>query len=717
MKKFLFLFFALLLVCAPLSASAQVPGMSSGNIITSLWQLQSDNTTIEPVNDYDAEIVNLTVTGTLTFSGVMGGDLDLDSNKIYNGYAEFTPDVEVTSDTNDGSTKPIVALDSDSAEVFSVDSDGGVSATTLALTGATSTGDLTISKSEAEAYLKFDVDYATPLDDDPIAHFQFNSKDDAGADITYAEIYAEIKDSASPIADGRLDFKVAGDAVLRTGMYIQGVGSYAQVQFVGDANFQRSLSMGDNQNFVLGGTGGIQAVLNLSTAQTNSMFRIGSSANSNVVLFDNGSTTNDQEIPVQTENTVAIASSSTYDPDDSNNAWMAYQYDGDLVVFGADQEGVGDTPAILNNGVNFDLSDITDTQTDSYGLRVERDIDDSNAAGGSDTYAHIWSDMTISDGTGADYEYLYLGTTGGTDVFSVDEEGTIVSPRTYLADITTPTNDRFEIYHGASGSVAGASTHAKYTEAYYGGNVAAGTADLVNVYTEGMTTAGNLVAGRSTTVNGHASDVANSFLAGAIYDFNANSTGAASTGVACLFTNDPWDYCTIAVAGDNVMSAVLVGPGDGKRVGLVGGAGVTGGSAQSGGDVYVQLGANSGGGDDGNFYIYDTDGTTVLWGLQEDGVSIHDELLTDKSSQTVADDGTITLDTGVVGILTVWVEDEYMRVYVNSDGAITSLEGSTNTAITDSDTDLCVYDGGTGAVIKNRLGASKTVGYTFDYIN
>jgi hypothetical protein len=90
-------------------------------------------------------------------------------------------------------------------------------------------------------------------------------------------------------------------------------------------------------------------------------------------------------------------------------------------------------------------------------------------------------------------------------------------------------------------------------------------------------------------------------------------------------------------------------------------------------------------------------------------------LITKKASASTADDATITLATGVSGILEVWTEAEHMKVYVAADGTITSLFGTANTAITDSDGDLCVYDGGSGAVIKNRLAATKTVRYIFNY--
>ena len=82
-------------------------------------------TSLSPGGTVDGNLTitgDLEVQGTVTFSGTMASNIDLDSNKIYIGYAEFTPDVTITSDTNDGSTKPLVINDSDNVEVFSVDS-------------------------------------------------------------------------------------------------------------------------------------------------------------------------------------------------------------------------------------------------------------------------------------------------------------------------------------------------------------------------------------------------------------------------------------------------------------------------------------------------------------------------------------------------------------------------------------------------------------------
>ena len=113
--------------------------------------------------------------------------------------------------------------------------------------------------------------------------------------------------------------------------------------------------------------------------------------------------------------------------------------------------------------------------------------------------------------------------------------------------------------------------------------------------------------------------------------------------------------------------------------------------------------ANASGGTE-NFDFYGASGNTYSSGLK-----------TKENSGTLADDATIALPTGVAGILQVWTEAEYGQVYVTTAGVVTLIAGSANFAITDSDTDLCVYDGGSGAVIKNRLGSSKTVRYSYKY--
>ena len=53
---------------------------------------------------------------------------------------------------------------------------------------------------------------------------------------------------------------------------------------------------------------------------------------------------------------------------------------------------------------------------------------------------------------------------------------------------------------------------------------------------------------------------------------------------------------------------------------------------------------------------------------------------------------------------------------MNADGSVVLIGGSTNTAGTDSDGDLCLYDGGgTQSLVKNRLGAQKDCSIVFFY--
>lgn len=88
----------------------------------------------------------------------------------------------------------------------------------------------------------------------------------------------------------------------------------------------------------------------------------------------------------------------------------------------------------------------------------------------------------------------------------------------------------------------------------------------------------------------------------------------------------------------------------------------------------------------------------------------------DQESIEVADDGTITLPTGVSGKL--WVQDadgDEGEFSIAADGTVTYIRLSANCDDADTDTDLCVYDGGSGAIIKNRKGSAKVVKYTFEY--
>jgi hypothetical protein len=85
------------------------------------------------------------------------------------------------------------------------------------------------------------------------------------------------------------------------------------------------------------------------------------------------------------------------------------------------------------------------------------------------------------------------------------------------------------------------------------------------------------------------------------------------------------------------------------------------------------------------------------------------------TNDALADDGTVDLPDATDGFVFVSCNAECGMWLVQANGAVTKISGSTNTAATDSDTDLCVYDGGTKAVVKNRLGAVGTIRIVYFY--
>lgn len=114
-------------------------------------------------------------------------------------------------------------------------------------------------------------------------------------------------------------------------------------------------------------------------------------------------------------------------------------------------------------------------------------------------------------------------------------------------------------------------------------------------------------------------------------------------------------------------------------------------------------------------YSWDNGGATAFKTINADTTETYNSLITKKSSETVLDDGTITLPTGVSGFLDVWEDTEYARCKIGTDGSVALIYNSANVTNADSDTYLCIYDGGSGAIIKNRLGSSKTIRYVYVY--
>lgn len=82
--------------------------------------------------------------------------------------------------------------------------------------------------------------------------------------------------------------------------------------------------------------------------------------------------------------------------------------------------------------------------------------------------------------------------------------------------------------------------------------------------------------------------------------------------------------------------------------------------------------------------------------------------------ESVADDGTIDLPSGAFGFGEAYAFNngayaERARFYFSSDGTVAFIDSSTNTATSDTDGNLCVFDNGTSVRIKNRLGGTRTL--------
>lgn len=87
-----------------------------------------------------------------------------------------------------------------------------------------------------------------------------------------------------------------------------------------------------------------------------------------------------------------------------------------------------------------------------------------------------------------------------------------------------------------------------------------------------------------------------------------------------------------------------------------------------------------------------------------------------RQNDSIADDGTLDLPDATAGMIFVSCNAEGGGWNIQSDGTVSKLFGSANTADTDSDTDLCVYNSaGTQATIKNRLGTTGEIRVFYFY--
>lgn len=84
-------------------------------------------------------------------------------------------------------------------------------------------------------------------------------------------------------------------------------------------------------------------------------------------------------------------------------------------------------------------------------------------------------------------------------------------------------------------------------------------------------------------------------------------------------------------------------------------------------------------------------------------------------ADALADDGTVTLPDATSGFVFVSCNAECGMWGIQSNGTCTKIAGSTNTDNANTDAKLDVYDSGTGATVKNRLGTTGEIRIFYVY--
>ena len=84
---------------------------------------------------------------------------------------------------------------------------------------------------------------------------------------------------------------------------------------------------------------------------------------------------------------------------------------------------------------------------------------------------------------------------------------------------------------------------------------------------------------------------------------------------------------------------------------------------------------------------------------------------------TVADEDSIQLPDAITikGEVFVNGDNERANFFVENNGTVTLDYSGGSVVNTDTDTNLCIIDKGTNAIIKNRLGSSKKICYSLKY--
>lgn len=85
------------------------------------------------------------------------------------------------------------------------------------------------------------------------------------------------------------------------------------------------------------------------------------------------------------------------------------------------------------------------------------------------------------------------------------------------------------------------------------------------------------------------------------------------------------------------------------------------------------------------------------------------------SSESLADDGSFNLPNATYGIGLAAIGTQATTFLVAADGSVVLAGKTSDFEATDSDTDACIFDGGTYATVRNRLGTAQKVRVVYFY--
>ena len=214
-------------------------------------------------------------------------------------------------------------------------------------------------------------------------------------DIFFAPASGDVNIGNSSVGGGDLFFNTPSDGAAKFS-YREGNSGVSEVYTAFSGNF-------DQYGYFLGDTAGRQIVI-ADVAGRN-------------VDYDHAVRTNPHMYPHS-----FISATIT------NNQYGDLYHDQENFVISAGANvGTGTVPTTDNNGILVAPLSLTSGGTDNFGLSVTRTLNDTGAAGGTDVYDHIHSDLTETDITGWDEVNLVNLKVGGTTQILIEDDGNLTT--------------------------------------------------------------------------------------------------------------------------------------------------------------------------------------------------------------------------------------------------------------------------------------------------